>query len=126
MAKNNLTPMQDVLTREFLKLVLLEDNVLPDHPSIKKQVIAAVYSMLNYDRLGDGRFITKGKKVKMPFGTQPSLEEYPDEWQADYERAVEELEKAEAAANIKDSDEADSGQPTPYTALRQALFSKDV
>ena len=40
MAKNNLTPLQDVTTREFLTQVALAENTLPDTPGLKKQLTA--------------------------------------------------------------------------------------
>ena len=131
MAKNDLTALQDVTTREFLTQVALAENTLPDTPGLKKQLIAICYTLLNYDRLSDGRFITKGTKVKMPFGQLPSQTKYPDEWEVDYNRALNALEAEggiyeRTTINTDNPDKADSGKSPKNTSLWKALFSKDV
>ena len=131
MAKHDLTPLQDVTTREFLTQVALAENTLPDTPGLKKQLTAICYQLLNYDRLSDGRFITKGTKVKMPFGDMPSLETYPDEWPEDYDRALTALDEQggiyeRAAIDTDNPAETNSGKQAKNTSLWKALFSKDV
>ena len=130
MAKNNLTPQQDLITRQFLTEVATAENILPDTPGLRRQLYAILLTMLNYDRLTDGRFITKGKKVTYPYMGMPSLEEYPDEWEADYVRTLKALkiygDEVSYEVDVKNPDKADSGKPTKNTSVWKALFSKDV
>jgi hypothetical protein len=126
MAKNNLTPEQDVLTREFYVQVALAPNTLPDNPALKRQLGAICLNMLNYNRLTDGRFISKGKKIKMAYGQQPSLEEYPDEWAEDYQAALQGMEKEEITLENKGENKADSSKSSKSSKIWKALFPKDV
>lgn len=126
MAKNDLTPLQDVITREFLVEVALAENTLPANPAMKKSLIGTCYNLLNYDRLGDGRFITKGTKIKMSFGLQPSTEDYPDEWNEDYQAALQALEEESASTDGADSNKANRRFPSKDSKVRKTIFSKDV
>ena len=141
MAKNELTALQDVTTREFLVDVALAENVFGNHPSLKKQLIGLLYELLNYRRLPDGRFIAKDKTVKYLLGGTISREEYPDEWSKDYARALKALDGGDNASNERkvrsaqkdmfatdynDTDEADSGKPSKNPSLWKTILSKDV
>lgn len=133
MAKNELTPHQDVLTREFLVDVVMAENSLSNHPSLKRQLIGLCYELLNYQRLQDGRFISKDKKITHLLGQAPSKEEFPDEWAKDYQNALTKLgrgdewdEKGTATSDDHYTYEADSGKSTKNPPLWKTLFSKDV
>lgn len=140
MAKNELTPTQDITTREFLMEVALAENVLNNDPSYKKQLIRILYDMLGYQRLIDGRFIDKSKKITYLLGGIISREKYPCEWDKDYKRALklaaqqeregtdEEPKRQEEmfATHYNDTDEADSSEPTKNPSLWKTLLSKDV
>ena len=137
MAKNSLTPLQDVATREFLINVALAENVFNNHPTSKKRLIGMLYELLNYQRLPDGRFISKDKKIKYLLGGGVSPTEYPDEWDADYDNALMKLGKGErsdlkekavleATSDGNYTYEADSSESTKNPSLWKTLFSKDV
>jgi hypothetical protein len=126
MAKNDLTAAQDILTREFLTRVALADNTLSVNPSLKRQLHAICLELLGYERLADGRFISKGKNVTMPYGQQPSMEDYPNEWNEDYEAAVQRLEKEAAAAKAAGKDKANRGKSSKSTKIWQAVLSENL
>ena len=132
MARNSLTAAQDIMVREFLVDVALAENVFANNPAAKKRLIGACYELLNYQRLTDGRFISKDKKITMSFGTQPSQEKYPDEWDDDYQRALNALDTSGKDYNVyttyddQDTDEADSSESSKSTEVRKAVLPKDV
>lgn len=133
MAKNNLTPLQDVLTREFLIEVADAENVFSNNPARKRTLIGLMYELLNYQVLADGRCVSKDKKVTFQLGGPPSHEKYPNEWDEDYNLALS-LLKGETRAKKKERPtaddnytyEADSGEQTKNPSLWKALFSKDL
>jgi hypothetical protein len=133
MAKNELTPEQDVLTREFLVDVALSENAFSDHPALKRTLIGYCYRLLGYQRLPDGRFISEHINVKYKLGGTISLEDYPDEWQKDYANALMKAGKGELderqkgfTFNSDSTNETDSGKQTKDTPLWKTLFSKDL
>lgn len=136
MATNDLTPLQDVLTREFLLEVVLKENILANNPATKKRLIRVIYDLLNYQRLADGRFVSKDKKVTHLLGQPPSVKDFPDEWAYDYDNALMKLGQGERRdlkekvqrppADYNDTYEADSSEPTKNPSLWKTLFSKDV
>lgn len=133
MARNSLTAAQDVLVREFLVDVALAENVFSNHTASKKRLIGACYELLNYQRLSDGRFISKDKKINVQFGNHvPSFEEYPDEWDDDYQRALNALDTSGKDYNVyttyddQNTDEADSSESSTGSKIRKAVLSEDV
>lgn len=139
MARNELTAAQDVKTREFLIEVALAENVLDNNPAMKSALIRACYIMLNYQRLLDGRFVSRDKSIRYKLGGQVSRTEFPDEWTDDYARALKELGESddkvqEINSNQEEmfadydsgSNQTDSGEQTQDTPLRETLLSKDV
>lgn len=133
MAKNNLTPQQDILTRDFLMQVALADNVFDNHSASKKRLVGALYKLLNYQRLADGRFVDASKDVMYKFGQAPSYERFPCEFDTDYKAAeakiegyMNELQEELFTDNDSGSDEADSSESSEGTEVREAVLSKDV
>lgn len=137
MAKNDLTPLQDVTTREFLVEVALAENVLDNNPATKRRLLNTLYQLLNYQRLRDGRFVSKDAKLTYKLGGEVSMKDYPDEWSSDYARAIDALKKGDKDANRKvkaqslttnynDSDEANSGKQTEDTSFWKTVLRKDL
>jgi hypothetical protein len=147
MATNKLTPEQDILTRRFYLEVAQTEGLFPDAPIQQKRLCALLMDMLNYQRLGNGNFVTKGTPISVPFGnSMPSgLDAYPDEWVEDYQRAVdaltaegerdalevttEAIESAEdegLAVNDNDTSEASTSESSESTEVREAVLSEDV
>jgi hypothetical protein len=149
MATNKLTPEQDILTRRFYLEVAQTEGLFPDAPIQQKRLCALLMDMLNYQRLGNGNFVTKGTPISVPFGnSMPSgLDAYPDEWVEDYQRAVDALtaegeedvlevtaETPEAPASIEDqfafdandTSEASTSESSESTEVREAVLSEDV
>ena len=126
MAKNDLTPSQDIVTREFFVRVALAPNALPANKALKRQLSAICLELLNYNRLSDGRFISKDKEISMAYGTQPNLEDYPDEWDEDYEAALQGLEAEAAASKGQSRDQAYSGKSAKDTKVWKTLLSKNL
>ena len=113
MAKNNLTPEQDLLTREFYEQVaLLAEDFMPDHPASARQLRGTILDMLGYRQLPNGARIDKDIEVKGKFGTD-LYEGYADEW-------YEDADKAKAAI------EASTSKSTEGTEVRTSVLSEDV
>jgi hypothetical protein len=133
MARNELTPEQDVTTREFLVEVALAENAFSEHPALKRTLIGYCYKLLGYQRLPDGRFISEDINVKYKLGGTISFANYPDEWEKDYQNALMKAGKGESNAKQEkftfddnSTNETDSGEPTKDTPLWKTLFSKDI
>ncbi len=118
MALNNLTPEQDIATREFYDIVAAAPSYLQDSPAHRRQLIAILLEALNYNQLPNGAFVSKDTNVQVAFGSK-DYSQYPDEWDADKERAV-------ASINSKDTAKASTSSKTKNTKVREAVLSKDV
>jgi len=139
MAQNELTAVQDVKTREFLIEVALAENVLDNNPAMKSALVRACYILLNYQRLNDGRFVSRDKNIRYKLGGTVSHDEFPDEWSDDYARALKELGASNDQVQVinpvqetkvtdydSGSDQADSGKQAENPSLWKTLFPKDV
>lgn len=92
MAKNSLTPEQDLLTRKFYEEVaVLSEDFLTDAPATGRQLRAILLEILGYRQLPTGARISKTTKVKGEFGSD-MLEGYADEWYEDATKAKAEVE----------------------------------
>lgn len=112
MAKNNLTPSQDVLTREFYEEVAAQTEGVDG-----RRLRGILLDLLGYQVLANGNRVSKDIEPKIPFGSGTAgLDKYPDEWRADLHRALEALE--DEAVNNNNTDQADSGEPSPNTEVR--------
>jgi len=117
-AENNLTPKDDLATRDFLLTVVNNESYLADLPASRRDLISTLLMALNYDWLPNGSFVRKGQNIVMRFG-QSDYSAYPDEWPADKEKAIE-------ALNSKDTVEASASEPSADTEVRKAVLSEDV
>jgi len=119
MATNNMTPEQDLLTREFFRQIVQNNSLFPTDPAGQRAMASAVLQLLNYDYVG-GAFVTKGTKRTRPFSGQHELE---CEWIADLEKATEQLNEAYKSTSTP---EADSSEQATDTEVRQAVLREDV
>ncbi len=122
MATNNLTPEQDLLTREFFEQVAIRDEFLPNDPAIKRSVVAGLLTALNYDWLPNGHFIEKGANLQYRFGSSsPDYDAYDDEWEDDKRRAED------AIANYtEDTPPTRTSKSTESAKVREAILSEDL
>jgi len=128
MAKNVLTPRQDLLTREFyVEVAERVEHMLPDSPAYGRQLRAILLLLLNYDRIKSGAFIEKGQSVQIEFGSN-DYSAYPDEWAADYDAAVAAIAIGEGNEEDygTDTSEASASEQAEDSALREAVLSEDV
>ena len=115
MAKNNLSPEQDVLTREFYVKVATDDSLFPSNPAQARQLRAVIISLLGY-AIVQGKFVSPEKVNSRSYFSQA---DYEDEWMIDYKAALAALEGAdEATENDTSEDEADSGESTEGSEVR--------
>ena len=118
MAQNNLTPQQDLVTREFYTTVASDDGLLPSAAAHARQLRAICLALLNYIQLPNGAFIQADTKVQIGFGSN-DYSAYPNEWEADERRSNE--------AIMRESDTAPSTRSqTAYSKVREAVLPKDV
>ena len=97
MAKNNLTPEQDLLARAFYEQIGLNaEAFLPNHPATARQLRAIVLDMLGYIQLPTGARVAKETEIKGRFGTN-IYEGYEDEWEADKAKAAAEASTSESS-----------------------------
>lgn len=113
MAKNNLTPEQDLLTREFFQRVASDESLFPDDPVGRRNMLACIVRLLGYTG-------TTNKTVR--FG-QTSVSDITEEWAADEARAREALNEA---SNGADSDEANSGESPESSEVRETVLREDL
>jgi hypothetical protein len=124
MAKNNLTPEQDIAVREFFAKVAIVTDILPGNPADMVTVRNVCMSLLNYTITPDGRFIAKDSKRSFKYGTKVEEVGGPCEWEADYRKAQRESTD-EVIASVNPV-KASTGKSSAYSKIRQALFSKDL
>jgi len=118
MAKNRMTPEQDLLTRQFFAEVSQDPSLFPDTPVTQRDLIRTLLYLLNYQVI-DGKFVEKSKSVKRPYMGTAQVD---CEWDADVRRAEEALNEG----NSGSQDEADSGEPSTDTEVREAVLRQDV
>jgi len=124
MAKNVLTPAQDLLVREFyLNIALHIEAWLPSTPVAGRMLRRTLLDLLNYDQIGSGAYITKGTSVSIKYGTR-DYSAYPNEWDDDVRRAEEALLNEED--NNTDTSEAGASESSQDTEIRETVLSEDV
>lgn len=129
MAKHAMTPKQDLLVREFyVEVAMSAEDIMPGQPGYARQLRAICMSLLNYDQLAGGAFVTKGTQVTVAYGTDADYSKYPCEWEADYDAAVAAIAvgDGDVPSNSTDTSEASTSKPSTYSKVREALFPKDV
>jgi len=118
MAKNQLSARQDLITREFFQEVATQGNTLNGSPAHKRQLIAILLEMLDYDILPNGAFIKKGTKVQMEYGSK-DYSAYPNEWDTDEERSRE-------AIKDQDTPETSASVKAESAPVREGILPEDV
>jgi hypothetical protein len=115
-AKNALTPEQDILVRRFyVEVAEVAEGLLPDSPASARTLRGVLLQLLNYDQLPSGAFIEKGKDISIPYGST-DYSAYPCEWEKDFEKAINNL----------GSDQTSTSEPAPNTTLWEAVLPKDL
>jgi len=123
MAKNEMKPYQDLLTRRFFKEVALDaEALMPGAPASARQLRALCLFLLNYDQLPNGAFVEKGTNVSYPFGNA-DYNKYKDEWEDDLAATKEKLNETD---NDKDTVEASTSESTEGTEVRTSVLPEDV
>ena len=127
MAKNVLTPEQDLLTRQFyVEVAQKAEALLPNTPAFGRQLRAILLLLLNYDLLPSGAFVTKGTKVKKAFGST-DYSAYKDEWATDLGVALADVEiNKNEANNNTDPSEASTRESSEDTKVRETVLPEDV
>ena len=116
MANNTLTAEQDVLTRQFfVRVAERTEALLPNSPASGRALRGILLQLLNYDQLPSGAFVTAGTAITRSLGDN-TYSSYPNEWEDDYQRALEELDN-EGGQN-SDSGEASSSVEAEDTEVR--------
>ena len=118
MAKNNMTPEQDIITREFFTAVVQDTNLFPQNPAMQRSLYSYVLHLLNYDLI-DGAYVEKGKTTSRRYGEAATV---TCEWNADTRRAQEALNEDSGSGE----DEADSSKSSTDTEVREAVLREDV
>lgn len=119
MATNNLTPEQDLLTREFFQKVSNDPALFPSDPVGQRNMNQCILRILNYVYI-EGAYITPGKVIKRSFSETAHAE---CEWEADTNRAMEAIDEAN---NSKSTNQADSSESATDTEVREAVLREDV
>ena len=123
MAKNKLTPQQDVATRQFYVLVAQGAN--HDEADLKK-LRSICLNLLNYDVTADGRYITRQAAPRTrPWGSGPEAVGGECEWLDDFKSAIKQGGK-DARLNNKDSFTPHRSKSAPNTKVWKAVLPEDV
>ncbi len=127
MAKNVLTPEQDILTRQFyVEVAQKAEALLPNTPAFGRQLRAILLLLLNYDQLPSGAFVTKGTTITKAFGSV-DYSSYTDEWVTDLGEALADVEMRKHEANKStDTSEASASEPCEDTEVRETVLPEDV
>lgn len=121
MAKNKLTPQQDIITRQFFQLVTQRAEHDPDELRTAQTICM---NLLNYECTPDGRFVERDSRDFYPFGDKP-VNDGPCEWLDDYKVALKQGGK-DARLNTRDSFAPNSGEQSKDTEIREAVLREDV
>lgn len=126
MASNNLTPEQDLLTREFYTQVAMKNDLFPSDPVGQRNLMACLIRLLGYVVV-DNKFVdpAKVKNLKRSIGSPSNV---VDEWHTDTQKLIEALEEKEfnEATNSNSSNKADSGESSKDSEIREAVLREDV
>jgi len=118
MASNQMTPEQDVLTREFLQQVVFDRGLMTRAGVSGRTLQGACLELLNYVII-DGKYVDKALVKNRPFYGQLELD---CEWEQDTRRSMEALDES----NSSGEDEANSSEPSTDTEVREAVLREDV
>jgi len=119
MANNKMTPEQDIVTREFYKIVAMDEDLMTVTGLTGRQVRGICLQLLNY-AVVKGSFVDPAKIKGRPYSGSLTME---CEWTADTRRAMEALVDED---NSSGEDEADSSEPPTDTEIREAVLREDV
>jgi len=121
MAKNNLTPMQDIAVRKFYTQVVQDtkSTVWAGAEAARKAAEIACLELLNY-YLYEGKYVSKDKVQPTTYGHKQDLE---CEWEADTLAAEAGIYEAN---NNSDTNQADSGQSSESAEVREAILRENV
>ena len=123
MAKNKLTPQQDIVTRQFFVLVAQGAN---HDESELKRLREICLNLLNYECTTDGRFIAQQAAPRTrPWGSGPEAVGGACEWLDDFKPAIKQGGK-DARTNNQDSFTPRSSKSAKNPKVFQAVLPKDV
>lgn len=116
MAKNAMTPDQDILTRRFfIEVAEKAESIIPDAAASARQLRAILLMMLNYDQTPDGKFVEKGVLRTRPFGNN-DFSAYECEWEKDFEAAIR-RDDDQANDTVEGTTEASTREPTARSKI---------
>jgi len=118
MADNNLTPEQEILTREFYQNIASDKSLFADDPVGHRNMMRIILTLLNYDYV-DGAYITKGTKLTRYLTGKSNV---TCEWEEDTLAALEALN----GDNSSSTDQTDSSEPPEDSEIREAVLREDV
>jgi hypothetical protein len=123
MAKNNLTPEQAVLAREFYMKVAQVPGLFPNDPVGQRSMQATIIRLLGYVVVR-GKFVSpeKAQSVKVSFLGNVLADKLEDEWQDDYQRELDAINNS----NSTDQTSARSQTESAAVEVREAVLSEDV
>jgi hypothetical protein len=128
MAKNNLTPEQDYITRQFYANVAANPDLFPQDPVGQRNMIGVLLRLLNYT-IVNGKFVEIGTVTSKTLG---GTVEVTCEWDDDMRRAIDALDSTELegaineASNSTSTSEADSSVEAEDSEVRETLLREDV
>lgn len=118
MAKNRMTPEQDILTREFYSTVATDPKLFPDSPIDQRSLAGILLRLLNYTVI-DGKFCSPERVSTRKYGEPVQV---TCEWDEDTRRALEALNEGNSGSENK----ADSGKSAKDSEVREAVLREDV
>lgn len=142
MAKNNLTPEQDLLCRRFyIEVAEKAEALLPDTPVHAQRLRRTILMLLNYRQLPNGAFVQADKAISRSFGN-PDYSAYTCEWADDAQRAWEALALEDEqeytdepedeedwgtiAKDVESASETSGSVEAEDTEVRETILPEDV
>lgn len=118
MAKNLMTPEQDLLTREFYSTVANDSTLFPSNPVLQRNLVSTCLTLLNYDYIS-GCYVEKAQARTR--GLQGEVR-VTCEWATDAQRAMEAVDESDSSGE----DETYSSEPPKDSEVRETILREDL
>lgn len=123
MSVNDLTPQQDIATRQFFMLVV--QDLVKKNPSLARALTISCLDLLNYDLI-DGKFVTRvtdHARVR-PYGNS-DFKDLKCEWVKDYTAALKAGGK-DVQRNHQDSIDPSASVEAESAEVGEAVLQREV
>ena len=101
-----LTPEQVLAAQDMFTMIREDALILHDSPAHRRQILAILLEMLDYEEIEVGFFIPRGLARSYTFGEKIDTSKFVNQWDVDRRRVLNDV-----AAKAEDTDRASTGEP---------------